>query len=191
MRSIEDIESFVDSLPAPCVAPRVTKIRRRKPFWKTLILVGVSVCVLLVACLVVTGVLQFLVVLSGSMQPTFHAGDVIVTMDAPADSLKVRDIITFRSPDHPKNLMTHRIVQILNASHGLMFQTQGDANENPDQSMVSSELVVGRMVCVIPYVGYLASLSHSLFGFLLLVLAPGIVVICGEVVSIVKRVKGR
>ncbi|MCX6671856.1 MAG: hypothetical protein NTX92_08060 [Euryarchaeota archaeon] len=35
----------------------------------------------------------------------------------------------------------------------------------------------------------IASISHSFLGFLLLVLAPGIVVICGEVVSIVKKKK--
>ena len=72
-------------------------------------------------------------------------------------------------------------------SQGLSFQTKGDANEDVDQYVVPAELVVGRMVLTIPYVGHVASISHSFLGFLLLVLAPGIVVIGAEVFSIVKK----
>jgi len=85
--------------------------------------------------------------------------------------------------------VTHRIVNISKNNQGLVFQTKGDANEEPDQYVVSSELVVGRMVLTIPYVGHVASISHSFLGFLLLVLAPGIVVIGAEVVSIIKKKK--
>jgi signal peptidase I len=189
MKSIQEIESIVDSLPPPRITLKITKSRRRKPLWKTLMLVGISLCAILVALMVLTGMLQILVVLSGSMQPTFHAGDVIVTVDTPVHSLQVNDIITFRSPDNPKSLMTHRIIKILYDTQVLTFQTKGDANEDPDQYVVSSEQVVGRMVLAIPYVGYVGQISHSFIGFLLLVLAPGIVVICGEVFSIVKKEK--
>lgn len=165
------------------------KTRKKKPVWKTLTLIGISFCTILVACLVLTGTLQILVVLSGSMQPTFQAGDAIVTMETPLHSLQIHDVITYRSSENPKTLMTHRIVKIFNESRVLSFQTQGDANEEPDKYVVSSEQVIGRMVLTIPYVGYVAQLSHSFLGFVLLVLAPGIVVICGEVVSIVKKEK--
>jgi hypothetical protein len=53
----------------------------------------------------------------------------------------------------------------------------------------SSDLVVGRMVLTIPFVGHVASVSHSFLGFFLLVLAPGILVICGEIFSIVRKEK--
>ena len=189
MRSIQEIESIVDSLPSPRVIPKTTKSRRKKSLWKTLTVIGVSLCTILVALLVLTGMLQVLVVLSGSMQPTFQAGDVIVTMETPVHSLQVNDIITYWSPDNMKSLVTHRIVTIIKDGQGLAFQTKGDANEGVDQYVVSSDLVVGRMVLTVPYVGYVASMSHSFLGFLLLVLAPGIVVIGAEVVSIVKKEK--
>jgi signal peptidase I len=135
----------------------------------------------------VDGMLQVFVVLSGSMQPTFHADDVIVTVDTPVHSPQVNDIIIYRSPDNMKSLVTHRIVTIIKDSQGLAFQTKGDANEGVDQYVVYSELVVGRMVVTIPYIGHVAMISHSFLGFLLLVLAPGIVVIGAEVFSIVKK----
>jgi signal peptidase len=187
MRSIQEIESIIDSLPVPRVTPKKTHTKRRKPLWKTLTLIGISLCTILVAIMVLTGMLQVLVVLSGSMQPTFTAGDVIVTVDTPVHSLQVNDIITYWSPDNMKSLVTHRIVNIINDSQGLAFQTKGDANEGVDQYVVPAELVVGRMVLTIPYVGHVASISHSFIGFLLLVLAPGIVVIGAEVVNIVKK----
>jgi signal peptidase I len=187
LRSIQEIESIIDSLPAPPVRLKITQTKRKKPLWKTLTVIGVSLCTILVALLVLIGMLQVFVVLSGSMQPTFHAGDVIVTVDAPVRSLQVKDIITYRSPDTMKSLVTHRIVTIIKDNQGLAFQTKGDANEGVDQYVVSSELVVGRMVLTIPYVGHVASISHSFIGFLLLVRAPGIVVIGAEVFSIVKK----
>jgi signal peptidase len=191
MKSIQEIESFVDSLSSSHVAQTPTKGRRKKPLWKTLTLIGVALCTLLVAITVLTGMLQILVVLSGSMQPTLHAGDVIITVNTPVRSLQVNDIITYRSPDNAKSLVTHRIINIHDDGQVLTFKTKGDANEDPDQYVVSSDLVVGSMVLSVPYVGYVASISHSFIGFLLLVLAPGIVVICGEVVSIVKKEKSK
>jgi signal peptidase I len=187
MRSIQEIESIIDSLPAPRVSPKISQTKRKKPVWKTLTVIGVSLCALLVALLVLTGMLQVFVVLSGSMQPTFTAGDVILTVDALVRSLQDNDIITYRSPDTMKSLVTHRIVTIIKDGQGLAFQTKGDANEGVDQYVVSSELVVGRMIISIPYVGYVASISHSFLGFLLLVLAPGIVVIGAEMFSIAKK----
>jgi len=187
LRSIQEIESIIDSLPTPCVTPKLIQTKRKKPLWKTLTVIGVSLCTILVALLVLTGMLQVFVVLSGSMQPTFTAGDVIVAVDTPVRSLQVNDIITYWSPDNMKSLVTHRIVNISKDSQGLSFQTKGDANEGVDQYVVPAELVVGRMVLTIPYVGHVASISHSFLGFLLLVLAPGIVVISAEVFSIVKK----
>ncbi|HWR27661.1 MAG TPA: signal peptidase I [Candidatus Thermoplasmatota archaeon] len=189
MRSIQEIESIIDSLPSPRVTPKITQTKRKKSFWKTLTVIGISLCTILVAMMVLTGMLQVLIVLSGSMQPTFNAGDVILTVDTPVRSLKVNDIITYWSPDNMKSLVTHRIVTISKDSQGLSFQTKGDANEGVDQYVVPAELVVGRMVLTIPYVGHVASISHSFLGFLLLVLAPGIVVISAEVLSIVKKEK--
>jgi signal peptidase I len=177
LRSIQEIESFIDSLPTPRVRQKITQTKRKKPLWKTLTVIGVSLCTILVALLVLTGMLQVFVVLSGSMQPTFTAGDVILTVDTPVHSLQVNDNITYRSPDTMKSLVTHRIVTIIKDSQGPTLQTKGDANEDVDQYVVSSEMVVGRMVLTILYVGYVASISHSFLGFLLLVLAPGIVVI--------------
>jgi signal peptidase I len=86
-------------------------------------------------------------------------------------------------------LVTHRIVGRINGECGTAFQTKGDANEGVDQYLVSSDLVVGRMVFAIPYIGYVASISHSFLGFLFLVLAPGSIVICAEVASIKKKEK--
>ena len=191
MRSIQEIESIIDSLPEPKVSRVTQKPPRRKPVWRTLMILGVSLSVMIIALLVLSGMVQFLVVLSGSMQPTFQTGDVIVTVDTPVSSLQVNDVITYHSPENTKMLVTHRIMKKTFTDHGFVFLTKGDANDMNDSYQVSSDLVVGRIVCSIPYVGYVAQVSHSVFGFLLLVLAPGVVVICGEVVSIVRKVKER
>ncbi len=189
MKGIEEIESFVDSLPSTHVVPKKIREKRKKPVWRTLVTLGVACCTILVAVMVLAGFLQVFVVLSDSMQPTFTAGDVIVTVDTPARLLRVNDVITYRSPENRDCFVTHRIVNISNNREVLSFQTKGDANEQWDQYDVTFDKIVGRMVVTIPLIGYLASLSHSVLGFLFLVLAPGIVVICGEIYSIVRKEK--
>jgi len=103
------------------------------------------------------------------------------------DSLRINEVITYWSAENPGTLMTHRIIEIHDVGPALVFQTKGDANEDPDKYVMSASQVVGRMVFRIPYVGVVAQLSHSALGFVLLVLAPGIVVIGAEVYSIVKK----
>ena len=48
-----------------------------------------------------------LVVVSGSMEPTLHAGDVAITKKVTADEVSLGDVVTYRSDP---GLITHRIV---------------------------------------------------------------------------------
>ena len=187
--TLPEIESFIDALPSSYTSPRTLPSKKKHLHWKTPTLIGIMLCTILIACLIITGTLQILVVLSGSMQPTLHAGDIIITQETPIQTLHINDIITYRSPENTKNLVTHRIVNIINDNHVLTFQTKGDANKDPDHYVVASDRIVGRMILIIPYAGYIAQISHSFIGYILLILTPGTIVICTEVIRIAKNVK--
>jgi len=122
---------------------------------------------------------KVLAVISGSMEPAVHTGDVIIVRpltagQVPADG----DIITFRSKDKPDMLITHRVVGTVKINgEPRAFVTKGDANDAMDLSAVSIEQVVGRYAWRVPYFGYVSSFLHKPLGIVLFVILPGIVLV--------------
>lgn len=103
-----------------------------------------------------------LVVTSGSMEPEFSAGDVILIKEQ--DSYKLGDVVTFR--DVSGALVTHRLV---GRTQG-QFITKGDANNVEDQELLPPERIVGGLVTYIPAVGQALLFLRTPLGLLLLVL---------------------
>ncbi len=86
------------------------------------------------------------VVLSGSMEPTYSVGDLLYYKKVDRE-LEIGDVITYRLDDA---LVTHRIVDI----QGSEYITQGDANEARDLNPVLQDSIVGIPVFSIPMIGY-------------------------------------
>lgn len=98
------------------------------------------------------------VVLSGSMEPTYPVGSVIYYKSTAFEKINEGDAITFKVGED--TLVTHRVV----VKNGLSqtFETKGDANETKDGSPVEYKNVVGKTwnICV-PYVGYIINSSYK------------------------------
>ena len=125
-------------------------------------------------------------VLSGSMSPTFDAGSLVVIKPVEAASIKVNDVIAFRSPEFADGtVVTHRVVEVKSKGGMLSFMTKGDANEEPDDSLVPSGSVVGRVIFHIPLFGYVASFVRTPLGFILCLVIPAAIFIGGATKSII------
>ncbi len=115
---------------------------------------------------------------SNSMTPAFKAGGLVVTQAVDPTEIKVGDTITYGSPIDEK-LVTHRVVEIKEHSP-LLFQTKGDANEDPDPYLVPAQNVVGRVCFYIPQLGYFTQFVKSRLGLILLLFIPGFIIIMME-----------
>lgn len=90
-----------------------------------------------------------LIVLSGSMKPTYDIGSVIYYKHVSENEINVDDVITFESFDG--ELVTHRVY----SKENNQFITKGDANEIPDPNHVSYDKIKGKVhKKSIPYIGY-------------------------------------
>ncbi|MCC2333735.1 signal peptidase I [Cellulomonas wangsupingiae] len=129
------------------------------------LLTAVMVVLLLVAA-VVTVVPRLigavpLTVLSGSMEPTISAGDLVVVRPTDPADLRIGDVVTVQPVSDDPTLVTHRIVGVTHGSDGIAgFVTQGDANEHADEPVVP-EQVMGRVVYTVPLVGHV---THGTWG---------------------------
>jgi signal peptidase I len=93
------------------------------------------------------------VVKSRSMYPTLDVGDLVIVKGS-RDYL-VGDIIVFR---YGREMVIHRVFNITNK--GIM--TKGDAIEKPDPWIISYSDIYGKVIAIIPRIGYIALILTNL-----------------------------
>jgi signal peptidase I len=94
-----------------------------------------------------------------SMTPTLSPGDVLFLQGVPSDQIEVGDIIVFRNPRNPDDLIVHRVVQIVIRDGRHYFTTKGDNPRTNPWSLsyerdFSATYIVGRVIFKIPLVGW-------------------------------------
>lgn len=113
------------------------------------------------------------VVKTGSMEPNYPPGSLILVKPTPADQLKLGEVITFTDPEEPRRgFVTHRIVKIEREKGVPIFTTQGDANPVPDTWRLKLQSDAGLMTYSVPYAGRLSFLVRTKQGYLLLLGIP-------------------
>ena len=95
------------------------------------------------------------VIITGSMQPAISIGDVAVVHKLPQDKIRsevdVGDIILFPM-DEIK--VAHRVIGMSEIEGNYFYATKGDANHAPDSGWTSQNNVLGKVVLVVPKVGW-------------------------------------
>ena len=139
----------------------------------------------------VTGTQPFYVVSDSpsSMSPTLNYGDVAVILKSPYSGIGPGSIIAFHDPRGDPEILVHRVVSLVECGGEECLVTKGDNNAtNPtiDPWNVTQGDYIGRVVVVVPYVGYL---SPALWGFsgASALLPVSVAVIAIALVSVVRR----
>jgi len=111
-----------------------------------------------------------LVVVSGSMVPTFNVGDIIYIKGVPSETIDVGTIIVFHSPREYDTLIVHRVIQRVDKDGTTYFKTKGDFNRYADDWTVPREYVVGTYSGRIPYIGIIVMKLREPAGTALIVI---------------------
>jgi signal peptidase len=124
--------------------------------WLTATLAAVAVAVLLPLATFLTAAWllgwQLQAVLSGSMEPTYAVGSLLVVEQVDPAAVEPGSVIVFRAPEDAGRLVTHRVVALAQGD-ALGFITKGDANLTRDAAAVAAERVVGRPLWSITHLG--------------------------------------
>lgn len=131
-------------------------------------------------------------VLSGSMEPTFAAGDVTIQERISPLAARPGDVVTFRDPEDQSRLITHRVQRVRRAGDGehLWFVTKGDANNATERWRIETGGELGRVVYVVPWVGHVTVLTKTRIGLVLLVIVPLLLLALDELVRIWRPRRG-
>jgi signal peptidase len=115
-----------------------------------------------------------LTVLSGSMEPQLHVGDVVVVDQVPPLEVRVGDIVTFRDPDDASRLITHRVREMDVDGTEVQFVTKGDANTSVEHWKITTDGTIGRVRYHVWRLGYLMFWIRSPLGRLGMVVVPAL-----------------
>lgn len=127
--------------------------------------------------------LRIATITTTSMLPSIAPGSVIVT--SPQLKYRKGEIITFKEKSaktgfETGRILTHRIIEFKKESE-TSYLTKGDGNEIPDPSFVEKSQVLGKVVAVIPFIGYFELTLKTLPGFLIFITIPAIILVKNEV----------
>jgi signal peptidase len=135
---------------------------RRARGWRSLALAAaLAVAVGTLGTALLSGAYQVRPVLSGSMRPGLPVGGVVITRRVAVASLQDRDVVVFARPDQPQEQVVHRITALTREPGGAVLQTQGDANDAPDDWRIRTGSTADRVVFALPLFGYAAVWTHS------------------------------
>ncbi len=113
-------------------------------------------------------------ILSGSMTPTLDIGDLVIEHPVHPVEIRVGDIVTFRDPENPKRLLTHRVVRYHVSPSQVDVVTRGDANTTVERWTIPTNGTVGLVEFRVPKAGYLLMHGGGSAGRVAIVLIPAL-----------------
>ncbi len=129
---------------------------------------------------------RLLAVQSGSMAPKIKPGSIVIVRRD--KEYHEGEVISFQRGDL---IITHRLVKVEQRGRERWYQTKGDANKEIDSRKVSQDQVVGKVVGVVPWLGWLAIWGRTEKGFIGLVVIPATIIIYTEGQKLFHEVKKR
>ncbi len=129
------------------------------------------------------------VIVSQSMVPTININDAIIVKRVDHDNYKIGDIISFSSSDiNYKGLtITHRIIDKQSSSDtNSIYTTKGDNNLVADYAGVKTDQIYGRVLFIIPKIGYVHSFFSKPSNFFICLLLPILMIIGYDAFKITK-----
>lgn len=91
------------------------------------------------------------VIITGSMKPVIDPGDMVIVKKLKGSEVKEGDIIQYKKDDI---YIFHRIIKVVEDKNQVKYQAKGDNNSVEDRELVSAEMIKGRVIKVIPKVGW-------------------------------------
>ncbi|UFU01714.1 signal peptidase I [Ruania suaedae] len=99
-------------------------------------------------------------VLTGSMQPSYPPGTLVVVKPVAIEEIAVGDVITYQLASGEAAVVTHRVVSVgssLGGSGERVLRTQGDTNNVADAEPVREVQIRGRLWYAVPHLGHVTT----------------------------------
>lgn len=121
---------------------------------------------------------------SGSMEPSIRVGSIVMVKGR--EEYQAGDMITVRMEKNAKETFTHRVVEVVeNEELGrISYRTKGDANPEADRELVPKGRILGKVILIIPYLGYPVAIAQTQMGLTFLIIIPAALIVYSEAINI-------
>lgn len=97
-------------------------------------------------------------IISGSMEPELKIGDIVIVKETTENDINVGDIISFRKG---QRVITHRVIDIKKKDQKYTYVTQGDNNNVEDKEDIKFNMIEGKVIKRIPFLGKISQLMQG------------------------------
>jgi len=151
-----------------------------------LVIIGAITILFIVSAFPITGNIKFMIVQSGSMEPSIRGGSIV--MVKPVEDYKIGDVITFGPYSKTKPPTSHRIYDIKVVDGQPVYITKGDANNAPDLREIAKTDILGKVLASVPYLGFAVDFAKKPIGFALIIIVPAAIIVSDEIRNIWKEI---
>jgi len=178
---------------------KITELRENKIFKITKKVLEILIGIILVGFIVVVCLQRFsdnkisffdyrmFTVITGSMEPVYNVGDVLVAKKVEPSTIKVGDDITYEglSGSFNDKVITHRVVRIEKDSNNkYVFHTKGIPNLVEDLVPVSESQIYGIIIYKSLLLSTIYRIVATNIGFYLFIIIPILYVIGSEIITV-------
>lgn len=120
------------------------------------------------------------IIISQSMVPTIKINDAIIVKREADQRYTIGDIISFFSTEYDRNgiVVTHRIIdKTFVRDKKSLYSTKGDNNSVADKDMIPTDSIYGKVLFIIPKLGYVQKFLSSPINFICCIIIPALVII--------------
>lgn len=123
-------------------------------------------------------------VISGSMEPKYKIGDVLIAKEISPEKIKVGDTISYLGNvnSFKDKVVTHQVVGIEKIDGNYYFHTKGLANIVEDP-LVSSNQLYGKVIYKSTIISLVYKIVSTNVGFYLFIIIPILYIISSEIIS--------
>jgi signal peptidase len=129
-------------------------------------------------------------VMSGSMEPRIHTGDVVAEQKISPRDMRSGDIVTFQDPDVDGRMITHRVRSTREHDGIVSVVTKGDANNTVERWTIPVDGQLGRVKYRVAHVGYALAFTRTPTGKIVLIVIPALLLGLLELRRIWRRPQG-
>ena len=176
---------------------------------KVMTVIGTVFCIILIPILIINvslivrsfthpdevpsvGCIFPMIVLTDSMYPQIHSGDLIICHTEDPENIKVGDVISFFDPaGNGTSVVTHKVAQITEKNGELAWVTRGIANNADDAMPVPASKLVGVYQRRIPGLGNVVMFMQTTAGLVVCVVCPILLLVGWDVLRRRKYEKTR
>ena len=127
-------------------------------------------------------------VATGSMEPEYNVGDILLSKQVDINEIKVGDDVVYRGEEgsFKDKIVTHRVISIREENGEKKFTTQGIANTEEDPEIDSSQ-IYGKVIYKVKTLSFIGQIAKNLYVFYFIIFIPIAIIIFRQIRVLLKK----